>query len=259
MYAVITENDESQWDDHTGVTYHFPKQYLNFLKPGTKVVYYKGKMTNKKFEDKRLSKEPHYFGKAIIGNVYDEQGTRNYYATIEDCELFLKAVPNKTNGNYLEQIPKGRESNYWRNGVRPISENDYNKIVNHEYVSYVQFNDLQTDQLESSREEGGQKQIFTTVYERDRISRDLAISIHGYACMICHFNFRNFYGTWGEGFIHVHHITPLSVQKQRGKVNPKTDMIVVCPNCHAMIHRRKDKVLTLEDLQEFIAKAKTSR
>jgi 5-methylcytosine-specific restriction enzyme A len=259
MFAVITENDESQWDDHTGKSYHFPKQYLNFLKPGTKVIYYKGKMINRKYSDKRLSKEPHYFGKAIIGDVYNEQGTKNYRAIIENCELFSKAVPNKINDNYLEPIPKGRESNYWRNGVRPINENVFNRIVNHEYISYIHLHDQQEDEFVSSREEGGQKLIYTTVYERDKVSRDLAISIHGYACMVCHFNFRNFYGTCGEGFIHVHHITPLSIAKKRGKVNPKTDMIVVCPNCHAMIHRRKDKILTLEELQNNIKEAKGSR
>lgn len=259
MYTVITENDESQWDDQTGQSYHFPRQYLSFLQPGTKVIYYKGRMTNKKFKDKRLSKEPHYFGHATIGKVYNEKGTNNYYATIEACELFLKAVPNKVNGSYIEQIPKGRETNYWRNGVRPINENVYNRILKNEYISYIQLNDLQKNEFESYRTEGGQKQKFTTYYERDRRSRDLAVGIHGYACMVCDFNFGRFYGIWGEGFIHVHHKIPLSTQKKRGKVVPKTDMIVVCPNCHAMIHRQKDKVLTLEELQKLIKKAKSGR
>jgi len=38
MYTIITENDESQWDDDTGVLYHFPKKYLKHLQPGTNVI-----------------------------------------------------------------------------------------------------------------------------------------------------------------------------------------------------------------------------
>ncbi len=62
MFTVITENDESQWDDIMGEKYHFPGQYLNFLKPGTLIVYYKGRITDKKFEHIRLTNGPHYFG-----------------------------------------------------------------------------------------------------------------------------------------------------------------------------------------------------
>ena len=49
LYTVITENDESAWKDKTGVLYHFPKRYLKYLTPGTRVIYYKGKLKNKSF------------------------------------------------------------------------------------------------------------------------------------------------------------------------------------------------------------------
>ena len=32
--VIITENDVSQWEDQTGVLYHFPKRYEKYLKPG---------------------------------------------------------------------------------------------------------------------------------------------------------------------------------------------------------------------------------
>lgn len=259
MFAIITENDISKWDDKTGDVYHFPERYLEILKPGTKVIYYKGRLTDEKFRYKRLSNDPHYFGTAQIGKVTQEPGTTNYYAKIEKYSLFLKAVPFKINGKYIEQIPKGHEKNYWRRGVRSITENVYNRIVNHEYISYVQLNDLEKNELETVLHEGGKKKIYTTVYERSKISRDKAVSIHGYACIVCNFDFKRFYGDWGEGFIHVHHKNPLSVQKERGKVNPKTDLEVVCPNCHAMIHRKKGKVLTSKELIELINKAKANR
>ena len=43
-YAVIVENDISAWADETGVLYHFPKRYLELLKPNTRVIYYKGRI-----------------------------------------------------------------------------------------------------------------------------------------------------------------------------------------------------------------------
>jgi hypothetical protein len=52
----------------------------------------------------------------------------------------------------------------------------------------------------------------------------------------CGFDFAVVYGKLGEGFAHVHHLAAL------GDRSPPTltrleDLAVVCPNCHAMIHR----------------------
>src|SRR6266567_5735817 len=125
MFTVITENDISQWEDQTGVRYHFPARYLKFLKPGTKVIYYKGRITDKKFTNARLSSAPHYFGIAKIGKVVNEEGSTNYYADIEHFSLFLNAVPFKIGDATIETIPISRRSNYWRDGVRPINERIY--------------------------------------------------------------------------------------------------------------------------------------
>ena len=37
-FAVITQNDESPWDDQKGEVYHYPDQYKNILVPGLRVV-----------------------------------------------------------------------------------------------------------------------------------------------------------------------------------------------------------------------------
>ena len=67
QFAVITENDESQWEDVKGEVYHYPNTYKEILTPGCKVIYYKGKMTDRQYADSRLSPDPHYFGIAEIG------------------------------------------------------------------------------------------------------------------------------------------------------------------------------------------------
>ena len=84
--------------------------------------------------------------------------------------------------------------------------------------------------------------------ERNPKLRQQALDIHGYSCSICGFNFLERYGEIGRGFIHVHHVNPLS-QTGEQIVDPKTDLVPVCPNCHSMIHRDKNHILTIEELK----------
>jgi putative restriction endonuclease len=67
MRLVLVENDVSAWQDETGVKYHFPKKYARLIQPGTKFVYYKGRLKDKSFSKERLSDDPHYFGSGVIG------------------------------------------------------------------------------------------------------------------------------------------------------------------------------------------------
>ena len=53
----------------------------------------------------------------------------------------------------------------------------------------------------------------------------------------CHFDFVAKYGQLGEGFAHVHHLVPLATLPDEGSAMKLEDLAVVCPNCHAMIHR----------------------
>src|SRR6056297_2077236 len=130
-YTVITENDESEWDDATGISYHFPKRYLKHLQPGTKVVYYKGSLKNRSFREKRLSDKPHYFGLARIGSIYPDATSEkgDYFAEILDYQPFDEPVLAKQSDGFLEQIPRARLRNYWRDGVREITVETYERIA----------------------------------------------------------------------------------------------------------------------------------
>ena len=68
-YIVITENDESNWDDQTGVRYHYPPRYKRLIQLGVEVIYYKGKLQDPKFRAKRISDKQHYFGTGRIAEV----------------------------------------------------------------------------------------------------------------------------------------------------------------------------------------------
>ena len=111
--------------------------------------------------------------------------------------------------------------------------------------------------FEAEYKEGSQKRRYITIYERNQALRQQAINIHGFSCMVCKFNFHKFYGDWGEGFIHVHHPKPISDSKDQEniKVNPRTDLIVLCAKCHSMVNRKRNNVLTLAQLIDLQSKS----
>ena len=98
-------------------------------------------------------------------------------------------------------------------------------------------------------EEGKLSQILKDEYERNPEARKKCIEAYGAICKVCGFDFKNFYGELGEGYIHVHHIIPLSQIKNSHIVNYVEDLIPVCPNCHAMLHKGN---LSVEELQKII-------
>ncbi len=100
--------------------------------------------------------------------------------------------------------------------------------------------------------EGGKTTVEVSRYERDPGARARCIKIFGTVCSVCDFEFGRIYGDIGAGFIHVHHLTPLSLIGKRYTVNARTDLRPVCPNCHEMLHR-KTPPLTIEELKARIS------
>jgi 5-methylcytosine-specific restriction protein A len=93
-----------------------------------------------------------------------------------------------------------------------------------------------TDEMEYY--EGTAQQIVVNKYERNRAARQACISHYGAQCVVCGFDFEATYGEIGIGYIHVHHLRPLSEINEKYVVDPINDLRPVCPNCHAMIHRK---------------------
>lgn len=52
----------------------------------------------------------------------------------------------------------------------------------------------------------------------------------------CGFDFKDRYGSLGEGYAQVHHLLPLSTSPFAGRTTKLSDLAIVCANCHAMIH-----------------------
>jgi 5-methylcytosine-specific restriction enzyme A len=100
--------------------------------------------------------------------------------------------------------------------------------------------------------EGGKKTVAVTVVERNPKARRECLEHHGAVCKVCDFNFGTKYGDLGIGFMHVHHLTQVSTYVNEVEVNALTDLAPVCPNCHAMLHRRKPPY-SLTEMKEIIA------
>lgn len=86
--------------------------------------------------------------------------------------------------------------------------------------------------------EGLKKQVSVNKYERSSIARAKCIEVHGFICKICTLDFQKTYGKLGKDFIHVHHTTPIHTIGKNYKIDYANDLIPVCPNCHAMLHRK---------------------
>src|SRR5215213_6126664 len=103
--------------------------------------------------------------------------------------------------------------------------------------------------------EGRKRLVQHVSYERSQKNRREAIKIHGTTCAVCTFNFDETYGEdYADGYIQIHHIKPLS--EHEGEVDPETDLVPLCANCHAMAHRRRATVTSIEELKELVEKAK---
>jgi 5-methylcytosine-specific restriction enzyme A len=103
--------------------------------------------------------------------------------------------------------------------------------------------------------EGASTKVSVNTFERNAKARAKCLKYHGHTCAACSFDFETFYGAIGENYIHVHHIVPLSEIKKEYKLDPVKDLIPVCPNCHAIIHRTQP-ALSIESLRQHIIERK---
>lgn len=106
-----------------------------------------------------------------------------------------------------------------------------------------------------NNKEGKKVSVVVNKFERDPKLRKLCLSIYGYNCAVCGFNFEKVYGEIGTNFIHVHHKIPLYERGEDSITDPKKDLIPICPNCHAMIHS-SNEWLTVEELKIILNKSK---
>ena len=137
----------------------------------------------------------------------------------------------------------------------------YNRVVQSQQNHSISEESLELGLEEyNSVTEGSQRQVVVNLYERDKSIRKKVFAMkHGrVSCEVCGFDFESAYGELGKGFIHVHHKIPLYTIRESYCPDIKNDFALVCPNCHAMLHRNRKDTLTVEELREKILEQKGS-
>lgn len=105
-------------------------------------------------------------------------------------------------------------------------------------------------------EEGKQRLGQHVAYERSRKNRAEAIRIHGTECAACGFRCNAFYGAeLARDYVEIHHIESITIGPRT--VNPATELIPLCANCHAMVHRVRGSILSVEALRKAIERIRS--
>jgi len=110
---------------------------------------------------------------------------------------------------------------------------------------------------ELSVDETNRKLVSHYKIERDRKIRRIKIEQFleengSIFCEACTFSFENEYGEYAKGVIDVHHMKPLATLIPN-TMTTLSDLMLLCPNCHRVVHRRK-KPLSREELMALINK-----
>ncbi|QKK20804.1 HNH endonuclease [Rhizobium indicum] len=142
-----------------------------------------------------------------------------------------------------------------------ISANEYGAICR--YARANSGNTVSTDYQdggETEFPEGGKMQRQHYQLERNpavvRIAKKAFHNRHGrFFCQVCNFDFHKAYGAIGANFIEAHHSVPVCEMRPGDKTKPG-DMMMLCSNCHRMVHRIRPWQNSVSKLKALLAEVK---
>jgi len=146
---------------------------------------------------------------------------------------------------------------------RMYSTQNY-RLAKPQEISHATFNALRRlssntvlpdDDDEAAFPEG--RELFLKHRARERnvtvvkLAKSLFLRRHGrFFCQACGFDFEKVYGGLGRGFIEAHHTIPVS-ELSSGAKTKASDIALICPNCHRMVHRKRPW-LAIDQLQTIL-------
>lgn len=158
----------------------------------------------------------------------------------------------------LEQVLLNNDSNVTINFLKSLQISSFQgaqriKLDIAKKINEILKSDCDLFDCNETFPEGARIQIFANRFERNPEARKRCLEFYkSYRCQVCGFDFEKEYGEVGKNFIHIHHITPISEIRDEYHINPTKDLIPVCPNCHAMLHRNiNGDTLTIEQLKSY--------
>ena len=183
-----------------------------------------------------------YFFKLLIKELQSEL----------NCEKNIEIGSNKGYEIIIEESEQSEQCfNSVKNALTEIEKKEDSIELSNQIVQAIDEFQVFNNNKDQSLTEGIRKVIKTTYYERNSKARNLCLKHMGTKCSICGFDFEKVYGKIGKGFIHVHHLTPIAQIGESYQINPNSDLIPVCPNCHAMIHS-KNPPRTIDEMKKII-------
>lgn len=188
-------------------------------------------------------------GKAIVDLRWEERGWgREAFYYLEDIMVFEDPITKFD----IQKIWKDfKKFNSVAQNVPEMYMDAINKLCEEREKAHIPILGS-NESFVINKAEGNRIEFYTTRYERVLKYREAAIKIHGTKCQICGFDFKNKYGYIGENYIEVHHKKPLFSLDEKLIPNPETDLVTICSNCHRMIHRKKNDIITPEKLKKII-------
>lgn len=171
----------------------------------------------------------------FLKRLFEEKGNSGLYIALQSLKLNLK---------YHEKFNKGKRKKGW-------------KIYNHYKTILLQEEDNVPYPDEESQDgkftEGKVLNVSVNKLERNHKTRKICLDHYGHNCQVCNFNFEEHFGEIGKDFIRVHHLLELSEIREEYEVNPLQDLVPVCPNYHAMLHKRKP-AFSISELKSMLNK-----
>ncbi len=123
-------------------------------------------------------------------------------------------------------------------------------IDNTEWAEPNEFKEFEAEAL--GKVEGRVMDIRVRKYERSRFNRRYCLDAFGFSCRGCGMSLGEKYGPIGKDVIHVHHIVPVSRMGSAYRINPRRDLVPLCPNCHNIVHRQ-DPPVSISELNLLTA------
>ena len=190
------------------------------------------------------------------------------YSNLIQGKLFTRTANIYGTEYYLRKIYEENGQTGLQNALLSLSQHiDYyeeksgtsvnkRKEIYYDFLKLIDNKPEQTiyaDEVDENIEyaEGKTKKVLVNNYERNPIARKKCIEHFGVTCQVCTFDFEKKYGEIGKEFIHVHHKIDISTVGKEYSVDPISDLIPVCPNCHSMLHKKKP-AYTIEELKEIM-------
>jgi len=198
------------------------------------------------------------FKKFIEANGVRQEKGKNYKYSTKEKRFKMISKFIKESGKDIYQINEPKKIKKLLKSEKLFIKDLSDSHMKRGIEWYLTFLELKLIDFKSSDEvsdrslaEGAKKKIYVNAYERSSKAREECIEHYGAICSVCNFDFEKVYGSLGKGYIHVHHLIALSEIKKEYKVNPIKDLRPVCPNCHAMLHQKKE-VISIERLKEVL-------